>query len=492
MFDSVEVGNTVDRKIYKLEVAHLRAELLSAQRDLATSNLAVVISLAGVGGAGKSETVNLLLEWLDARGIQTQAMGELTDEEAQRPLMWRYWRVLPPRGRILILFGNWDTTPILDCVYGKQTLQNLERMGERMVAFERMLDRENVLQVKFWLHLPRRAMKKRLKTLEEDPTQRWRVTRQDWKLYRDYDDYRQISEHLVRRTNIPEAPWNIIESTDARYRNLTVGRTLLRALRDRLDLIGKEPPRPEPHRVVLQPAPRNLINQLNLALRLDPNEYKHKIKKGLAELNELVRQLRDRKRSMILVFEGPDAAGKGGTIRRITSALDARDYRVISVAAPTDEERQHPYLWRFWRHLPGHGRITIYDRSWYGRVLVERIEGFCTEKQWQRAYGEINEFEEQLTDAGIIVQKFWLAISAEEQLRRFKDRQTTPYKQYKITEEDWRNRDCWDSYEAAACEMIEKTSVQKAPWTLVEANDKEWARFKVVKTLIRRLTDALA
>jgi polyphosphate kinase 2 (PPK2 family) len=165
---------------------------------------------------------------------------------------------------------------------------------------------------------------------------------------------------------------------------------------------------------------------------------------------------------------------------------------VISVAAPTDEERQHPYLWRFWRHLPGHGRITIYDRSWYGRVLVEPIEGFCTDKEWQRAYGEINEFEEQLMDAGIIVQKFWLAISAEEQLRRFKDRQTTPYKQYKITEEDWRNRDCWDSYEAAACEMIEKTSVQKAPWTLVEANDKEWARFKVVKTLILRLTDALA
>lgn len=491
MFDSVEVGNIVDRKTYKEEVAHLRVELLKAQRELASSNLALVVTLAGVGGAGKSETANLLLEWLDARGIETRVIQDPSDEEKQRPLLWRYWRILPPRGKILILFGSWETTPITDCVSGKKTVRDLEQMCGRMVSFERMLDNENVLQLKLWLHLSRAAMKKRLRKLEENPTKRWRVTRQDWKLYRDYKKYREVSEHLIQRTNIPEAPWTIIESTDARYRNLTVGRTLLRALRDRLDLMAREPKRPDPKKIVIQPPPRNQINKLNMNLKLDPLEYKEKIRKGLTELNELVRRMRERQRSLILVMEGPDAAGKGGAIRRMTSALDARDYRVISIAAPTEEERQHPYLWRFWRHLPGHGRITIYDRSWYGRVLVERVEGFCTDREWQRAYGEINDFEEQLTESGIIVQKFWLAITPDEQLQRFKSREMTPYKQYKITEEDWRNRSCWDSYEAAACDMLEKTSVRSAPWTLIEANDKEWARYKIVKTLNRRLLDAL-
>jgi len=205
----------------------------------------------------------------------------------------------------------------------------------------------------------------------------------------------------------------------------------------------------------------------------------------------LVRELHRRQRSLILVFEGPDAAGKGGTIRRLISALDARDYQVISVAAPTDEEKSHPYLWRFWRHLPPLGRVTVYDRSWYGRVLVERIEGYCTEAEWQRASAEINDFEEQLTGFGIIVLKFWLAISADEQLNRFKERETTPYKQYKLTAEDWRNRSKWDSYEAAACDMVEKTSVESAPWVLVEANNKEWARVKVLRTIVRRLKEEL-
>jgi polyphosphate kinase 2 (PPK2 family) len=208
-------------------------------------------------------------------------------------------------------------------------------------------------------------------------------------------------------------------------------------------------------------------------------------------LNELTQELRDRKRSLILVFEGPDAAGKGGAIRRLTQAMDARDYQVIAIAAPTDEERARPYLWRFWRALPRAGRIAIYDRSWYGRVLVERIEGFCAEDEWQRAYAEINSFEAQLNDSGNIVQKFWLQVSPDEQLKRFTERRDTPYKQYKLTEEDWRNRAKWDAYEAAACDMIEKTSTEEAPWTLVEANSKEHARLKVMKTVVKRLRDEL-
>jgi polyphosphate kinase 2 (PPK2 family) len=234
-----------------------------------------------------------------------------------------------------------------------------------------------------------------------------------------------------------------------------------------------------------------VISRLDMNLALDDGAYKTELSQAQGELGLLSRRLRKKRRSLILVFEGPDAAGKGGAIRRLTVAMDSRDYQVISIAAPTDEERAHPYLWRFWRHLPQEGQVTIYDRSWYGRVLVERVEGFASTDQWQRAYEEINEFEEQLTEFGIIVLKFWLAITPDEQLRRFQDRQLTAHKQYKLTEEDWRNRDRWDSYVAAACDMIEKTGTEAAPWVLVEANNKEWARVKVVKTIIQHVKNAL-
>jgi polyphosphate kinase 2 (PPK2 family) len=241
-----------------------------------------------------------------------------------------------------------------------------------------------------------------------------------------------------------------------------------------------------------RPAKFNVIRQLDLAAAtMDEATYEQQLSRQSAKLARLVRKLHEAGRSMILAFEGPDAAGKGGVIRRLTAAMDPRLYRVISVAAPTDEEAAHPYLWRFWRHLPRQGRVTIYDRSWYGRVLVERLEGFAGRDEWSRAFAEINEFEAQLSEFGTVVLKFWLAISPEEQLRRFQDRETTPYKQYKITEEDWRNRRKWDAYEAAACDMIERTSTSDAPWVLVEAEDKRWARIKVLRTVSRRLAEVL-
>jgi polyphosphate:AMP phosphotransferase len=491
MFESAEVGNKIDKQTYRAAAPQVRAALLEAQRELAAANFSVIIVVAGVEGAGKSETVNLLLEWLDARGIQTHAMHEPTDEEAQRPPLWRFWRVLPPKGRIGIFFGSWETNPIRERIEGRLTRAQLDQALDRDVAFERMLSSEGTLIVKFWLHLSRRKQKKRLKALEGDPRQAWRVSREEWRQYRRYAEYRSVSEYVLRRTDIAEAPWIIVEGADRRYRTLTVAQRLLTLLRDRLDRAKAEPPPPQPEPVALQPPPVNVINQLDMTLALSPEKYKEDLLEAEGELNRLMRRLRKRGRSMMLVFEGADAAGKGGAIRRLTAAMDARDYRVISVAAPTDEERAHPYLWRFWRQVPPHGKVTIYDRSWYGRVLVERVEGFCAPADWQRAYGEINGFEEQLTEAGIIVVKFWLAITPEEQLRRFQDRETTPYKQYKITEEDWRNRAKWDAYEAAACAMVEKTSTESAPWVLVEANNKEWARIKVLRTVIDHLRNAL-
>jgi polyphosphate kinase 2 (PPK2 family) len=194
---------------------------------------------------------------------------------------------------------------------------------------------------------------------------------------------------------------------------------------------------------------------------------------------------------VIAVFEGMDAAGKGGAVRRITQAIDARLCSIIPIAAPSEEERAQPYLWRFWRNLPRRGRFAIFDRSWYGRVLVERVEGYCSEADWNRAYGEINDFEEQIVGSGGIVVKFWLSISQEEQLRRFQERQDSPFKRFKITEDDWRNRSKWGFYETAICAMLDRTSTEIAPWTLVASEDKYFGRIKILRTLCQRIEESL-
>ena len=490
MFETAELGHRVDKETYEREAAGLRSELLDAQRELAVADLSVVVIVTGVGGAGKSETVNLLLEWLDARGIQTHAMRRPSGEERRRPPMWRFWRDLPSKGRMGIFFGAWYAQPILDRVFGRVDRFELDQSLDRIVELEEMLTREGVLIVKFWLHLSKKAQKRRIERLEADPRQSWRLFDRDREMFRRYDAYRSVGEHVLRRTGIGEAPWNIVEGADRKYRSLAVGRLLLEAIEARLAKTKADPPPGPPEPLHLKPEPVNVINSLDLTLTLDPAEYKDKLLEVQGEIARLTRKLGKHGRSLILVFEGPDAAGKGGAIRRLTAAMDARDYQVITVAAPTDEERAHPYLWRFWRNLPPRGQVTIYDRSWYGRVLVERVEGFATPDHWRRAFEEINAFEEQLTEAGTIILKFWLAISPEEQLRRFQHRQETSYKQYKLTPEDWRNRDRWESYEAAACEMIEKTGSESAPWVLVEGDNKEWARVKILKSVVKALKHA--
>jgi polyphosphate kinase 2 (PPK2 family) len=279
----------------------------------------------------------------------------------------------------------------------------------------------------------------------------------------------------------------VVEATQARYQRLTVGKLLLERLRERLD-------RPAPPIVQVPPRPParpvdsvNALRALDLTKRLEPKEYEDELLALQGRLNVLVRRPAFRKRAAVLVFEGMDAAGKGGSIRRITQALDARTYRIHPIAAPTEEERAQPYLWRFWRHLPRKGKVAIFDRSWYGRVLVERVEGFCAEADWRRAYGEINDFEEQLARGGEVVVKFWLSISQEEQLRRFEARQATAFKHFKITDEDWRNREKWPAYEAAVCDMLDRTSTETAPWVLVESEDKRYGRIKILRTLVERL-----
>ncbi|WP_341744211.1 polyphosphate:AMP phosphotransferase [Azonexus hydrophilus] len=491
MFEAAELGHKIDKETFRQEVPKLRAALLDVQYDvLQKKEFPVVILISGVDGSGKGETINLLYSWMDPRHISTLAFSEPSDEEAARPVMWRYWRALPAKGKVGIFAGSWYSQPIADRITGNMRKAELDERLDDINRFEAMLVNEGALVLKFWFHLSKDAQKQRLKALEKDPRTAWRVTKESYDRLKTYDKLQEVAGHVLRVTNTAKAPWIIVEGTDDAYRSLTVGRIVLDAMKRRLQQPVPQVPVAPP--IVQAIDGRNVLSELDLTQKLAKKDYESQLAKYQSRLSELVRDPRfTGKHSLVLVFEGADAAGKGGSIRRLGAAMDARQYQIIPIAAPTEEERAQPYLWRFWRHLPRTGRVAIFDRSWYGRVLVERVEGFCSEADWLRAYAEINDFEHQMAGAGCIVIKFWLQISAEEQLSRFKERQDTEFKRFKITDEDWRNREQWDAYVDAVCDMVDRTSTGLAPWTLVEANDKNFARVKVLKTVCERIEAAL-
>ncbi len=501
MFEAAELGHRVSKAEYARAEPILREALLRAQYALGESRpFAVVILSAGIDGAGRREAVNLLNAWMDPRFISVHGMGNPSDEEAERPPMWRFWRRLPARGQIGIFLGSWYTQPLLDRAYGRIGSARYHEAIERIEHFERMLCDEGVLLIKFWFHLSKQRQHTRLKDLEADPKTRWRVTEQDWRNFARSDQFHEASEQAIRMTNRAHATWTIIDGSEERFRSLAMGRALLEALERRLAECESAPKSHPPvlkSSTQLAPRPaagldnRHILNALDLGQRIKRSAYLQQLEALQGRLNLLTRHKDFHRISVVTVFEGNDAAGKGGAIRRITGAMDARFYHVIPVAAPTEEEHAHPYLWRFWRHLPQRGHFAIFDRSWYGRVLVERVEGYCAEADWQRAYGEINDFEDQMAGHHIVVVKFWLAISQDEQLTRFNAREATDFKRYKITPDDWRNRERWDDYAAAVCDMVERTGTTAAPWTLVEANNKYFARIKVLATLCERIEAAL-
>ena len=492
MFESAELGHTVDKASYRKEVPKLRADLLDAQFDFREKGkFPIVILISGVDGAGKGETINVLYEWMDPRYLSTLAFSAPTDEERERPYMWRFWRALPPKGRLGIFAGSWYSSPIAERIEGGVGKAHLDQRIEQINRFEAMLVNEGALVLKFWIHLSKEAQRKRLKALESDPRTAWRVTQASWDRLKTYDKLQEVAGHVLRMTNTPWAPWIVVEGTDDRYRSLTVGRVILDAMQARL-ADNREPESPVAAPLPLKNDCLDVLTALDLTQKIDKKSYETQLAKWQGRLAELVREPAFANHSLILAFEGSDAAGKGGSIRRVTAALDARQYQIVPVAAPTEEERAQPYLWRFWRHLPRTGRVAIFDRTWYGRVLVERVEGFCSDADWLRAYTEINDFEHELHQDGAIVIKFWLQISDEEQLKRFKEREEIEFKRFKITEEDWRNREKSGLYHAAVCDMVDRTSTSSAPWTLVEANDKNFARVKILRTICERLEKALA
>jgi polyphosphate:AMP phosphotransferase len=495
MFEGTKLGREVTKEDFKREELELRTDLLTAQRELRGTNTSVIILVLGVDGAGKGVVVDRLNEWLDSRGMQTFAFWDETDEERERPRYWRFWRALPPKGEMSILFGGWYQEPFENRFCGEWSGTKFDNSLKRIADTERMLTRDGTLVVKFWLHMPEEAQRARLKKLKRDDPDLWKTLPDKGNLSKHYRAFEKVAERMIRQTDTGATPWYLIEATDHRYRDLTIGRTLLRSIRNRLDHpaepAGATPPSDAPALPDEANARITVLDHVDLTQRLDAATYKKSLEKLQREIHDLTWKAYRAKRSSVMVFEGADAGGKGGAIRRITGGIDSRLYRTIPIAAPTDEEKAHHYLWRFWRHVPRAGRITIYDRSWYGRVLVERVEGFASTAEWQQAYAEINRFEEQLVESGAIVLKFWLHISAEEQLARFKQREETPHKQHKITDEDWRNRERWDDYLLAVNEMVVRTSTDYAPWVLVPGNDKKFARIHVLEQVRDALKDAL-
>ncbi len=517
MFTAAESGESVSKQVHDSVVPELREALLMAQHELKSKDYPLLVLLDGDDRPGCNDVLNLLHEWMDARFLTAAAFGKPTPAERRFPPFQRYWRVLPPKGRAGVIMRGWAVDAVRERVLGDLDDDGLDDWIGHIRCLEEMLLDDNAVIVKLWLHLPRAEHKKRLK--KKRSLRGWRLDKTDRLIYELFDKALEVVEHVLERTTANSVPWRVIDATDSRHRDLSVGRAVLDALRARLDTdgtaardaadrvtvgvtagvtAGADPhpgPAHEPAAVISAEGPRGpdgltVLDELDLTLSLPKDAYRQQLAAQQKRLLKLGRKL-GKKRSLVLGFEGWDAAGKGGAIRRITKVLDARFYRVVPIAAPTEEEREHHHLWRFWRHIPPRGRATLFDRTWYGRVLVERIEGFATPEAWRRAYAEIRDFEAQLIEAGAIVLKFWLHIDPEEQLRRFEARRSIPYKAYKLTEDDYRNREKWRAYEQAADDMVRETQRPEAPWVLVPANDKRWARVAVLRAVCDHLQGAL-
>jgi len=489
MLEAVEVGSKVEKKEYEEQVPGLRVDLINAQYDLQSSDFSVVILIVGDDRLGCDEVIDILHEWMDARYLDTYVFLQPSQEELERPRFWRYWRAMPPKGKIGVFLGAWGLNVVADRLRGNLGKKEFATRISHVRSLEQELAADGVLLVKFWLHIPKKGLKNRLQKAKKDPEKVLGVEDTDWDIYDAYDDVMPIAEHFLRETDELTSPWHIVESTDGRYRNLAVARRVLSEINGRV--AARNETRVVTHEQPLDVRIDDALGSVDLSSTLERDDYKKRLGNLQGSLHKLTLKAREKGVSSVLVFEGWDAGGKGGVIRRITGPMAARDYHVIPIAAPTDEEKARHYLWRFWRQLPRAGRMIIFDRSWYGRVLVERVEGFATENQWRRAYGEINDFESQLVESGIPVFKFWLHIDPDEQLRRFQEREKTAYKKYKITDEDYRNRDKWDDYVIAVNEMVGRTSTEEAPWTLVAANDKKSARIQVLETVCNGLKRAL-
>ena len=498
MFEGAEIGQKLSSGEFRQHIAVLRNRLLELQRTLRDQPFPLLIVLDGMAGAGKTEVMHRLHEWFDPRWLRSFAFVKPNTVEASYPSFRRYWLSLPKNGSAALYLNAWYAG-LLNGSSKQHSLRQLEQQVEEIRNFEQVLSDSGVLIVKFWLHLGEREQKQRLRELEKNPATRARVKPRDWQTLKRHRVICQRAEHMITATSTASAPWFIVEATDRHYRDHRIGDLLKESLERHLTQVPGAaksivPKKTSPNLAVDAPIdePPTVLSSVKLSKSLSRSDYESQLQQQQARLSHLAKKAYARKVGMVAVFEGWDAAGKGGAIRRLSRAIDPCHFQVVAVGPPNDEERSHPYLWRFWRDLPASGKITIFDRSWYGRVLVERVEGFAERQEWQRAYSEIRDFETHLRKHGYLLLKFWLHISPEEQLKRFRAREATDYKRWKITDEDWRNRARWADYANAVHEMVERTSTQFAPWRLIPANDKRHARIRVLKEMNQALDSHLA
>lgn len=469
-------------------LAEARNKLFVQQMALKEKKLPVLVLFEGWGAAGKGSVLGKVIKNIDPRFFKVATMDRPTEEELRKPFLYRHFVRIPQEGKFVFYNGGWMEEVTNAVLHGELAEEDYKKRIDSVRRFERQLTDNGYLVMKFFFHIGKKQQKKRLDELMSDKSTKWRVEEFDLWQNEHYDECMDVYEKYLNDTNQSASPWYIIHSKEKKWAQLQLLETLVSGIDTALANSALAVP-------VLQnvfplvKAPR--LSEITLNQELTEEEYRSELKKCQKRLRELHNEIYRKKIPVILAYEGFDAAGKGGNIKRITGALDPRGFEVHPIASPEPHEKARHYLWRFWNRLPKDGHVAIFDRTWYGRVMVERLEGFCSENDWKRAYNEINEFEKELSDWGAIVIKFWVHIDKDTQLERFTDRQNTPAKQWKITDEDWRNRDKWELYESAVDEMIAKTNTPYAPWVVLESNDKKYARIKALKTVIAEIEKRL-
>jgi polyphosphate:AMP phosphotransferase len=498
MLETLDLNKKIEPAAYQKSFRPLRDKLDDLQREIFDAKIPVCLVIEGWDAAGKGDSIEKLVGRLDPRGYKVHPIYAPSEEEALRPFLWRFWTKIPGRGQIVIFDRSWYHRVLRERVDGDLSKRAWQSAFNEITQFERMLTDDGVVMVKFWLHISEKEQKSRFKAMEKSKFDRWRINKQDWKAHKHYKEYLEAAEEMLERSGTAFAPWTVVEATDKYYRRIKVFKTVIDALQSALDAKAEtDAPKAAAKRArasVAVPALKDLktiLDEVDLSKSLTEKKYEEELKRYQVLLRELEFRCYEERRAVVIATEGWDAAGKGGAIKRVLGSLDPRGYTVIPIAAPKGDDATHHYLWRFWTRVPKAGHFAIFDRTWYGRVLVERVEGFCAESEWRRAYQEIKEFELSLANYGTILVKFWFHISKEVQLQRFEEREKLDYKRYKITDEDWRNREKWDMYRSAVADMVTNTSTTYAPWTILEANDKLWARVKAMRTIAETIERAL-
>ena len=473
----------------KARLKAAREKLAGQQTLIKEHKLPVLVLVEGWGTAGKGSVIGQMIRNIDPRFFKVAPMDQPTEEEKRKPFLCRYFTKIPEAGKFMFLDSGWMDEVTRNRVHGEMDQKTYEQRIDSIRRFERQLTDNGYLVMKFFCHISEKEQKKRIEDLVEEIDTRWRVSENDKWQNKHYEKCLEVFDRYMEDTNNPSAPWYVIDAKSKKWAELQALEILTQGIEIALQNQSLAVPLLQ-NVFPLEKVPK--LSEIPLENKsLSDEEYKEQLTKLQNHLKELHNRLYRKKVPVVIVYEGWDAAGKGGNIKRITEALDPRGFEVQPIASPEPHEKARHYLWRFWMRLPKTGHIAIFDRSWYGRVMGERLEGFCSENDWKRAYNEMNEFEKELHDWGAVIIKFWVQIDKDTQLARFTDRQNTPEKQWKITDEDWRKREKWDEYEVAVNEMIQKTSTTFAPWHILESVDKKYARIKALKIVIEELEKVL-